>query len=303
MRKLDKLYVEITNVCNLRCPFCPESGRAPDFVSVDRFKLLLSRISGKADGLYFHLKGEPLLHPDLGTLIDLAGGSGFSVMLTTNGTLLAERAESLLGRPALKRLNVSLHSLETVAAPEERSAALRRTLAAVQSLRDDTRFAPKVISLRLWNRADAEATGALVAEIERFFGLAPGSLAENLSDAKGALVRSGLSVHPAERFRWPDLRRAGDARYGDDENRDGKIHGFCHGYCRGLRDQAGILVDGTVVPCCLDGEGDIGLGNIYETDWDAIMAGPRARALYDGFSQRRVVEPLCRTCGYRERFD
>ncbi|MFA6504684.1 MAG: radical SAM protein, partial [Treponemataceae bacterium] len=260
MKKLDKLYIEITNVCNLRCAFCPESGREPGFLSIDRFKTLLSRINDKAKGLYFHLKGEPLLHPQLGDMIDLAGDAGFTVMVTTNGTLLPRSGRTLVGRKALSRLNVSLHSLEAFSG-EERDAALNDILTAVSALREDTGFSAPVISLRLWNRADEEATGLLVSGIERFFSMNSGSLGGALSLARGVLVRSGITVHPAERFDWPNLSGT---------NHDSEIHEIGHGFCRALRDQAGILVDGTVVPCCLDGEGDIALGNIYKTAWDDI---------------------------------
>lgn len=295
---MKNIYVEITNVCNLDCSFCPPTARAPEFISADRFRLLLSRIRGKAENLYFHLKGEPLLHPDLGELVDLAGDAGFDVMITTNGSLLSARLPELTGRPALRRLNVSLHSLED-AGSDRAAAALDDVLKAVSALRgsDPERQNLSVISLRLWNRTDQEQTDLLLAGIERHFGLTAGSLEAALAkqEGKGVVVSSGISVHPAERFSWPSLR--GTEHAGESEDL-----GFCRGFCRALRDQAGILADGTVVPCCLDGEGDMALGNVYETAWDDIVNSPRARALRDGFSERRVVEPLCRTCGYRTRF-
>lgn len=284
-----KLYAEITNVCNLRCSFCPPSARTGKFISADRFRTLLERVRGKTELLYFHLKGEPLLHPELGTLLDLAGEAGFSVAITTNGTPLPRRAEELIGKRALRRLNVSLHALPETADGSDAAGLLDSILAAVELLRnaDGGRAALQTVSLRLWNRTDAAETGPIASGIERRFGLEAGALLSRLDGARGVLLRSGLSVHPAERFEWPRL--GGPDRGG-------------RGFCRGLRDQAGILVDGTVVPCCLDGEGDVPLGNIYESTWEEIMASPRARALRDGFSERRVVEPLCRACGYRERF-
>ncbi len=75
------------------------------------------------------------------------------------------------------------------------------------------------------------------------------------------------------------------------------------GFCMGLRDQIAVLSDGTVVPCCLDHEGDIALGNLFTSPLSEILASQRARALYDGFSRRLATEPLCRRCAYRVRFD
>lgn len=204
-------------------------------------------------------------------------------------------------------MNVSVHSLEALD-EADREAALRDILDAVERLRasDPDQLSLKVVSLRLWNRTadsgdDPLVADPLIAALEARFGLPPDSLAGRLAGARGATLRPGISVHPAQRFAWPDPAAAAPAA-----PRRGFCRGFCNGrisgFCRALRDQAGILADGTVVPCCLDGEGIIDLGNIYRESWADIMGSPRARSLYDGFSRREVVEPLCETCGYRTRF-
>jgi radical SAM protein with 4Fe4S-binding SPASM domain len=72
--------------------------------------------------------------------------------------------------------------------------------------------------------------------------------------------------------------------------------------CRGLRDHLAILVDGTVVPCCLDADGQVALGNIFRQPLVAILASPRALRLREGFGHQWLVEPLCRRCAYRQRF-
>ena len=94
-------------------------------------------------------------------------------------------------------------------------------------------------------------------------------------------------LEEGERFDWPDM---GAKDRGDS----------C--FCRGLRDQIGVLCDGTVVPCCLDHEGDIALGNLFESELEEIMSTEKARRIYEGFTARKAVEPLCRRCGYARRF-
>lgn len=96
----------------------------------------------------------------------------------------------------------------------------------------------------------------------------------------------GLYLEQAEKFDWPDL----DAP-------EAEVR-----FCLALRDQAAVLCDGTVVPCCLDHEGDIPLGNLFRQELEEILAGPRARALYDGFSRGKPPEALCRRCGFATRF-
>jgi radical SAM protein with 4Fe4S-binding SPASM domain len=118
-------------------------------------------------------------------------------------------------------------------------------------------------------------------------GLSEGQLSERLKEGPSVKMKDRVYLKMAEKFEWPDMDRA-------DEHRAL----FCHG----LRDQLGILVDGTVVPCCLDSEGTIALGNILETPLDTILRSERATALFDGFSRRCAVEPLCRKCGYARRY-
>ena len=73
-------------------------------------------------------------------------------------------------------------------------------------------------------------------------------------------------------------------------------------FCLGLREQIAVLCDGTAVPCCLDHEGDVPLGNLLEQSLEEILAGPRARELVRGFSEGRPSEELCRRCGFAPRF-
>lgn len=288
MRALEKIYLEITNVCNLSCPFCPPTNRAGRTMSVDDFSRILSRIRSRAKTLYFHVKGEPLMHPDLSSLIDIAAASSFSVIITTNGTLLPDAVGSLSGKVNLARVNVSLHSLAQFP-PERRLSLARAIFEAADRLSAANRLVnPRfLVSFRLWTRDQTNETAEILEELARRYGIGREGIDAVLAGHNGLKIAPGVALHAADTFDWPAL--------------DGEDHGP-RGFCHALRDQAAILVDGTVVPCCLDGDGIIALGNILEAEWDEIMASPRARALYDGFSARTVAEPLCRRCGFRLRF-
>ena len=102
-----KAYLEITNVCNLSCAFCPKTSREPRFISVEEFAALIEQVQPLTDYVYLHLMGEPLLHPQLGEILSLCHRAGLKVSLTTNGTLLEKRQELLLCSPALYRVSVS----------------------------------------------------------------------------------------------------------------------------------------------------------------------------------------------------
>lgn len=274
---LRKAYLEITNVCNLSCSFCPGTKRERKVMSTEDFRFLASRLRGHTEYLYFHLMGEPLLHPELGKLLEIAGKLGFKVMLTTNGTLLTAREELLLKAGALHKLNISLQSFEANGRGE-----LGDYVRGCAAFARRASQAGKLCEFRLWNRGgEDELNGQIQALLEEFFPQ-PWEPSRN-----GLRLAPRVWLEPGDRFDWPDLE-AGDRG----ERR----------FCYGLRDQVGVLCDGTVVPCCLDREGDINLGNLFESSLEEIMDTPRARAIYEGFSRRRAVEPLCRSCGYSLRF-
>lgn len=279
---IKKAYVEITDVCNLSCPFCPGTSRAPAFMTEQGFARVLSTLSGRVRCLYLHVMGEPLLHALLGRFLDMAWEAGLPVNLTTNGTMLGETGEMLLAKPALRQVNVSLHSH---AADGDAGNYLEGVLAFVRKAQP----AGKLIALRMWNmQEEADAVTERVLErIAREYGLDRRALDER-RDSRGARLAEGVYLNRSEAFEWPDIR-------GSDMG--GK------GYCRGLKDQIGILCDGTAVPCCLDSQGNIALGNIFHQSLEEILASPRAEAVAEGFSRRQAVEELCRKCGYRRRFD
>ena len=274
---LKKAYLEITNVCNLACSFCPGTRREKRFMSEAEFALLAGKLRGATDHLYFHLMGEPLLHPELGRLLEIALELGFRVIITTNGTLLPRAERTLLSSPALHKVNISLQSHE--ANGEDAPEAY---IAACAGFADSAADAGKLCVLRLWNRNGLDSQNG---QIER--ALAARFPLPWPEGRGGFKLRERVWLEPGERFDWPDrsVEELGEG-----------------GFCYGLRDQIGVLCDGTVVPCCLDHEGDLALGNLFDSSLEEIMSTERARAIYDGFSKRRAVEELCRKCGYARRF-
>lgn len=270
-----RVYLEITNICNLHCRFCPGTKRQPRFLSPSEFAVLLQKLKGHTDYLYFHLMGEPLLHPQLSELLSLSAAHGYYVNITTNGVLLPEKAPILLAAPALHRVNLSLQAWEGNGCAFDENSY-------VNSCADFAKRAAAkgvVVSLRLWN-GEAAGNETLLDALRVAFP-APWRTAQ-----KNTVLAERVFLETAERFDWPAP---------DGELRKGT-------FCRGLRDHIGVLCDGTVVPCCLDGEGTLALGNLFTQELDSILSSPRARAIYEGFSRRTPVEDLCRRCGYAERF-
>ena len=276
---LNKVYLEITNICNLDCSFCHKTSRAKRLMSEGEFETLTDKLCGKAKFLYFHLMGEPTIHPSLPKFIEIARQKGFLPMITTNGSLLAQKGGELLEILPYK-ISISLHAPEANSAFEDKNY-----LDSCISFAKDAATRGCIIALRLWNLGSGADNSAIICKLREAFP-------NEWTDVRGRnnqKLAERIFLEWGERFDWPD---------GDLCEQDSDSDAFCYG----LRDQIGVLVDGTVVPCCLDADGALNLGNLFESELDEILESPRARAIYDGFSRRRAIEPLCRKCGYARRF-
>ena len=271
-----RVYVEITNICNMNCSFCHGHSRAPRQMTPEEYAHILRQLAGKTQYIYHHLMGEPFAHPQLPQLIRMAKEAGFHPMLTTNGTLLDRFGDALL-TAGLHKVNISLHSFE--AGQEEKH---RRYLENAAQFALKARQADILVTFRLWNNGyDGGKNETALQALEQYF---PKPWAEN---TRGYRIRDGLFLEWGNRFAWPD-QNAPDR--GEDL--------FCHG----LRAHFGILSDGTVVPCCMDSDGVIALGNVFRQELSQILASPRAKAIADGFQRRKATEDLCRRCGYARKF-
>ena len=272
----NKVYVEITNICNMRCSFCHGHRRAPRQMSAEEFSCVLDKLTAHTKYIYYHLMGEPLLHPQLPGFIRMAGERGYKSIITTNGTLLPNRQEELLSA-GLHKVNISLHSFEN--GTDEAHIRYVRGIAdfAVRAAAAGT-----IVTFRLWNEGFDDGKNDFALNILRQY--IPGDWVEN---SRGLRIRDKIFIELGERFEWPD------------SNADIKGTRF---YCYGLKDQFGILADGTVVPCCLDSDGVIALGNVFEEDLSAILHSDRAEKLREGFRCGKASEDLCRRCGYAQKF-
>ncbi len=277
---INKAYLEITNICNLSCSFCHKTQRPLRSMSEEEFDFLTDRLKGKIKYLYFHLMGEPTLHPNLPNFISSAKNKEFLPIITTNGSLLSKFGDNILYNTPHK-ISISLHAPAANEAFSDESYLLNCIDFAKKAAKKKC-----YIAFRLWNLGgEGESENAGI--IERLKKEFPNAW-KDVRNGFGKKLEDYVYLEFAERFDWPDINLK-------EENKDDV-------FCYGLRDQIGILCDGTVVPCCLDADGNIPLGNLFETDLDSILNLKRAKSIYDGFSQRCAVEELCRKCGYAKRF-
>lgn len=276
MKKYSRVYVEITNICNRNCSFCPGTTRPHRRMTLDEFRHVASSLVGITEYIYLHVMGEPLTHPDLPEFIKCATALGFKCAITTNGTLVSKRADELISSGVYK-VNLSVHSFEQ--GEDEAYLSYINDLAVFA---DKASAAGVLTVLRLWNKG--HDGGRNDRTLDLFKEKLPG---EWKWGTRGARIRHKLHLEYGDRFDWPDMQA---------ENMGEQV------FCYGLGDHFGILVDGSVIPCCLDREGDITLGNIHETPLGEILSSDRSEAIRRGFERRCATEQLCQRCGYARRF-
>lgn len=287
MRKFKKVYIEITNICNLSCNFCPKTSRKLKFMEREAFEEIIKKVKPYTNYVYLHLMGEPFLNKNLEMFLNICEEYGLKVNITTNGTLINEVKDILLKSKALRQVNFSLHSFEANDKEVDFNDYVNNIVDFVKEANEKTEV---ICTLRLWNLdMKYEASNHMNVDIlnllEEKFNVSE-DIKEVLKEKNTFKLRDRVYINMGEKFMWPSLKVE---ELGE------------RAFCYGLRDQIGILVDGTVVPCCLDSEGSIPLGNIFEQDLEEIINGERAKAIYDGFSGRKAVEDLCKRCGFINR--
>jgi len=281
-KRFRQIYLEITNVCERACSFCPGTLRAQAFMDRFVFKRALSEIQLLAEQVYFHVMGEPLLHPQFGWMVEHCAELGMPVAITTNGLHLNERTEQALLNPIVRQVNFSLHGLDLGTADTATGiagtelAVFERVLAfTLRALQEHPEL---YINFRFWS-------GHSVPEAVRERLATEGLIVPTEPWGQSLRLRGRLYLHTAAQFDWP-----------------GEAAESQQGSCRALATHCAILVDGSIVPCCLDRNGSMVLGNIVHDSLETVLDGPRASAMRSGFGRRELVEELCRHCGYCRRF-
>lgn len=271
-----RVYLEITNICNRNCSFCPGTNRELRRMTMEEFQLAAGKLRQVTEYLYFHVMGEPLTHPLLPEFIRYARELGFRPAVTTNGTLLPSRGQALIDAGVYK-VNLSVHSFESGSEEDYRSY-----LTACSDFASTASQAGVLTVLRLWNQGHDE--GRNQDTLDFFRQALPGEWKQG---TRGYRIHQKLHLEYGDRFAWPDLacEDAGDQVF-----------------CYGLKDHFGVLCDGTVIPCCLDREGVIDLGNLFTQELEEILNSPRAKQMQQGFRNQKATEELCRKCGYARRF-
>lgn len=287
-KRFHKVHIEITNICNLQCSFCPAVIRDNKMMDLDTFRSIVQQVAPLTQLICLHLMGDPLVHPKLNEMIEICDEFNANIFLVTNGVLMRPEKFDLLLHTRFYQINFSLHSFFDNFPNKDPSNYLERIFTFTERALEER---PTLyLNYRLWNLNDPLGSQTPNTEMlqhicQRFDFDAPSEL--DVRKRKSINIKQRLYLHFDTEFIWPslDLPTLGS-----------------RGTCYGLSSHFGILVDGTVVPCCLDKEAAIVLGNVTDTPILDILGSHRAQTMIKGFKQRQLVEDLCQRCQYIERF-
>ncbi len=276
-KRLKKIYVEITNKCNLNCSFCSRSNRLLKEMTIDQFKIVISKIKKYTDSIYLHIKGEPLLHSKLDNILEVCDLENIKVNITTNGTLLKDRFDILNNHKCIRQINISLHSENNKKNYFDECFNCGKILSTKM-----------FISYRIWTlnnfKLDKKSTD-IVDKIISYYNLSS-EIVEKIKKDKSIKIDNNTYINKENLFNWPSI----------DNNLNINLK------CYGLISQLGILSDGTIVPCCLDSEGSINLGNIFVDDLETVLNSDLVKSIINGFNNNESICLLCKNCNFRYRF-
>jgi radical SAM protein with 4Fe4S-binding SPASM domain len=287
--RFSRAYVEITNICGLTCTFCPPKMTPSKTMELSIFGSIIEQLRPYTNEIALHVMGDPMVLSNLGDYLDCAHNVGLKVMITTSGFYLDGSRREALFHPSIRQVNISLNSFNKNSVSRTFEEYIKPILALCdEKLSNNGDF---FINLRLWNldeeRSEALFNAKLFELLEEHFVLESGMIASQINgDRQSIRLASKILLHFDRYFDWPSL---GNPIVGD-------------GYCQGLSKQIGILADGRVVPCCLDSEGVMELGNLSETNLGKILISKRSSDITNGFSRGICSEELCKKCSYKERF-
>ena len=284
-----RIYIEITNFCGLSCSFCPTKTLVNNEMDLDFFESVIVQAKSYTKEIACHVVGDPLTQANLHAYLDIIHIHGLKAMLTTSGYFLKKHSYDTLFHPCIKQINISLNSFnknDTSLTFEQYITPILK-LCEEKLLREEELF----INLRVWNldemMSEFSFNETLFNRLNETFNTSLNIKNIYNEHPKNIRLASKVLVHFDNYFEWPSLN---NKNYG-------------HGTCQGLKSHIAILASGKVVPCCLDCDGIIELGDLHMHSLEDIVTSKRAVNMLDGFKEGRAIEELCQKCSYKERFN
>ncbi|MBI5203327.1 MAG: radical SAM protein [Nitrospirae bacterium] len=318
---LKRVHIELTNVCDFNCVFCPKSEmkRPYGYMETDLAKRIITEIkeNGISEKITFHVMGEPTLHRDFFEILSHARDIGMKVGLTTNGGGLG-------GKTGKQLLDYDLHQIDiSLQTPDKRSFALRKAgkldfdtylngifdfFSSYITKHPDTIFKFRFLNTRFPRKGLEKRKGPIkvistTAELQDTFRYWAGRIYDILGLEHEKREKAMANIGKLSAYKWnvaeiyPNiffetyvLEDWGHAF------EDGSIKDAWAGYCFGMRDHFSILYNGDVALCCIDFNGRTAIGNLHNSSLKDILSSDELGRIIEGFRKYRVIHPYCKKC-------
>lgn len=269
-----RIYLEITNHCNLSCPFCI-SNKRNDYVSIENFKILISKIEEYTNYIYLHVLGEPFSHPNFDYLLSIIDKTNLNVQLVTNGTYLSKYPD-ILKHKCIRKISISIHSIDYVKLEEEYFENIDKLIFEVSN---NTNIK---MELRFYNFENLKNNS-----LKYFNYLKEKYVFENTKKINSFKIKQNVFIYSEKLFKWPNIK---DKNY------------YPNGRCLGGDKMLSILTNGDVVLCCLDPYGHTKIGNIYQQELKDILKNELYLKHLNEMKKNKMTFELCKKCTYKLRF-
>jgi len=287
--KFYRIYIELTNVCGLRCSFCPTKNIADERMSLAFFEKVIQEAKPFTKEIACHVVGDPLTLSNLSDYLDIIHKYKMRAILTTSGYFMKKHSFETLFHPAVKQINISLNAFNK----NDTTITFEQYMRPILNLSHEKVKQKKelFINLRMWNLDEAMSEELFNQELFNLlaseFNVALDLKSLDPKEKRSIRLENKVLLHFDNYFEWPSL--------------DNKAYG--HGTCQGLSSHIGILANGNVIPCCLDNDAVMKLGNLKEQNLKEILYGERATKIVDNFKNGKCSEELCLKCSYKRRFN
>ncbi len=315
---VNRLHMELTNVCDFSCEFCPDSKmkRQRGFMNVEMAKAIIDDVSktGIAKLVVFHVMGEPTLHPNLVDIAEYANSKSVDVCITTNGGNMKKDLFNALIKANVKNIILSLQT------PDENTFSLRG--AKGLSFQEYAEHITSIARIFINNGHKTELTinflssplRKLIIPIAKEFNIADTSkkLRYHLKTWADRILKStnlerhssGIQkqINRARCFKENTVvisdRLSFHTRIVGDwaTHFDQKVVEAKFGYCPGIQENFGILWNGDYTFCCTDHNGMTSTHNYSDTSLHDYLKHELVQNTVKGFERYRVLHPYCKQC-------
>lgn len=263
--KFKRIYVELSNKCNLKCSFCSKDKREKRSLSIEEFEYILNDVKKYTKLIYLHVKGEPFLYKNIDKIFELCKINNINIKITTNGIYLNKYVDLINKYNNIKQINISLMC-------ENKKNNYLEDVFEISSKIKTT------IIYRVW-LSNKEESNIIIDKVLKYYNK------ENTK--KNIKLNDHIYLDKDIEFTWPN---------------EGNVN-TKNGICYGSRTHIGILSNGEVIPCCLDSEGEISFGNIFDKSLDEILNSEKFLEFNDKIKKGIMPCELCEKCDFKNRLN